>query len=444
MNTHRIGNVVLGILLLLGMGVVQADQVKLNVALGQPLLPAGMQQTTFLKVGLTGFERASLEKRTPVNLCLVIDRSGSMTGTKIAQAREAARYAVSMLGKDDIISIVTYSSGVSVLVPATKASDKSRIYQAIEQLTADGSTALFAGVSKGAEEVRKFKAKDRVNRVILLSDGLANVGPSSPAELGDLGALLAREGISVTTMGVGLDYNEDLMVGLARRSDGNHAFVENSTDLVRIFKHELGDVLSVVAQDVRIRINCRPGIRPIRVLGRDASIAGQSVTTSLRQIYSNQEKFVILEIDVPAGEAESSRPVADVEVYYANMQTHTTDTLTSALSVRFSHDKELIASSENKEVMVSSVQLVANETNKLALALRDQGKVKEAQKMLLDNASYLMMNGLRYENEELQRLNDYNVEQSKKVAAPEGSEVYKRYRKGARKLQYEQDAQMSY
>ena len=113
-----------------------------------------------------------------------------------------------------------------------------------------------------------------MNRVILLSDGQANVGPKSATELGELGMSLGKEGISVTTIGLGAGYNEDLMANLAGYSDGNHAFVENAEDLVRIFNYEFGDVLSVVAQDLVIRIQLMDGVRPMRLLGRDGEILG--------------------------------------------------------------------------------------------------------------------------------------------------------------------------
>ncbi|MCP4121228.1 MAG: VWA domain-containing protein, partial [Bacteroidetes bacterium] len=201
------------------------------------------------------------------------------------------------LDENDILSIITYSDYVEVLVPATKVSDKRYLKRQIATIQAGGSTALFAGVSKGADEIEKFFDENKVNRVILLSDGLANVGPESPAALGKLGSSLRRIGISVTTIGLGLGYNEDLMVRLAQESDGNHAFVENSRDLARIFEFEFGDILSVVAQNVEIEINCAKGVKPIRVLGRDADVIGNKVYTSLNQIYSNQEKYFLLEIE---------------------------------------------------------------------------------------------------------------------------------------------------
>ena len=177
---------------------------------------ADKKQAAFVKIGLTGFKLDSKDKRAPVNVAIVLDKSGSMEGDKIAKAKDAAIAAIGRLGSDDIVSVVAYDSTVQVIVPATKLSDKESVIEQIRRIEAGGSTALFAGVSKGADELRKFLDKNRVNRVILLSDGLANVGPQSPSELGALGASLMKEGISVSTMGLGLDYNEDLMTKLAQ------------------------------------------------------------------------------------------------------------------------------------------------------------------------------------------------------------------------------------
>ena len=394
--------------LLLAGRVGNADQVKLNVALGHRLLKADRRQTTYLKVGLTGFTLESGRERTPVNLVIVLDQSGSMQGDKIRKAKEAAVMAVNRLTRRDIVSVVTYSSTVHVLVPATKLTDKATVCAAIRRLQAGGSTALFAGVSKGAQELRKFIDRNRVNRVVLLSDGLANVGPSSPHELGQLGASLIKEGISVTTIGLGMGYNEDLMAKLAFKSDGNHYFAENATDLARVFDKELGDVLTVVAQEIVVTIECAPGIRPVRVLGREADITGQAVIAKLNQLYSEQEKYVLLEVEVPATSADQTREVVKVNVSYANMQTKTTDTLASRLAVRFTHSTEAIARETNGDVMVAAVEQVATSRNVLAVRLRDQGRIEEARKVLTTNWDYLRTNADKWGSKKLRSYADAN------------------------------------
>ncbi len=190
-----------------GTSAAEAGQVHLNVQLAKPVLEANKKQTTFVKIGLTGFELKNDKERPPVNVSIVLDKSGSMNGEKIVRAREAAKMAIGRLNAKDIVSVVLYDSTVKILVPATKVSDKETIFAQIDQIGAGGSTALFAGMSKGADEVRKFLNEGRINRIFLPSDGQAKAGPKMPGELGELGASLAKESISVTTLGLGAGYN---------------------------------------------------------------------------------------------------------------------------------------------------------------------------------------------------------------------------------------------
>lgn len=420
-------------------GIAVAEQVKLNVALEKPLLMAGRKQTTYLKVGLTGFELDDAADRAPVNVAIVLDKSGSMSGQKIEKAKEAAMMVLERLNRDDIVSVIAYSNTVEVLVPATKMSNRRGMRSAIRGLTAGGSTALFAGVSKGAAEVRKFLRRNRVNRVILLSDGIANVGPSSPGELGSLGSALIEEGISVTTIGLGLDYNEDLLTRLAYKSDGNHAFAQTAHDLARIFKYEFGDVLSVAAQEVVVRIDCARGIRPVRVLGREADIAGRRVTASINQLYSGQEKYILLEVEIPASAPRSVREVATVSVTYANMSTNTTDRLTSTVAARFTDSPKLVESEINTDVAVDALKLVANDRNRLAVALRDKGQIDEARQVLRDNVSELRKYSKKYDSPALEREALRNDVDGDGLEAGRWKERRKKMRKEQHKIEIQQD-----
>jgi Ca-activated chloride channel family protein len=244
--------------------------------------------------------------------------------------------------------------------------------------------------------------------VILLSDGLANVGPSSPSELGNLGRSLVRDGIAVTTIGLGLGYNEDLMTRLAYNSDGNHYFAESARQLASIFDSELGDVLSVVAQEVITEIECAPGIRPVRILGREGEISGQNVKVYLNQLYSAHEKYVLLEVEVPSHRDGEELQLADVRVRYDNMQTRERDALEQGVKAQFSRSAELVQKNEDKDVMISVVEQVATEKNEEATQLRDEGKIEEAQELLQDNAAYLERNAQAYQAPQLQSLGEQN------------------------------------
>ncbi len=419
---------------------ISAATVDLEVSVSNPFLIADQQQSIFLKVGLTGSDLGE-ERRNPANVSIVLDRSGSMDGEKMARAKEAASIAISMLDDRDIVSIVTYSDTVSVLVPATRVSDRNYIQRRIETVFADGSTALFAGVSKGADEVSKFFEENSVNRVILLSDGLANIGPDSPRALGSLGESLKRSGVSVTTIGLGLGYNEDLMVQLARQSDGNHAFVENYNDLTRIFRYEFQDILSVVAQDVKIEINCPDGVIPLRILGRDAEIIGNKVYTSISQIYSNQEKYLLVELAVPPTQAGSRMNVADVTIDFSDMKSKRSDQLSGRTVVEFTRSEEKVEKSVDKETVIDAVKQISAEVSEEAIILRDEGKIDEAQALLQENTEYLFGAAAALESEELMILGDTNAFD---MEAIEDDAEWNESRKRMKASSYEIQSQQTY
>lgn len=431
-------------LALFASSTVQAQQVELRAELGSPVIEAGRKQTTFLKVALTGFKLDDKADRTPANIAIVLDKSGSMAGDKLHKAKEAARMAVNLLNENDIISIISYDSTVNVLVPATKVSDKATIHAAIDRMRSRGNTALFAGVSKGAAEIRKFLSKDRVNRVILLSDGQANVGPSSPTELGELGASLSKDGITVTTIGLGTGYNEDLMANLAGFSDGNHAFVNDAEDLARIFKYEFGDVLSVVAQDVEINIKIKNGIKPIRILGRDGTILGQTVKTTMSQLYSEQEKFVLIEVEVPAGKAKEELALAEVTVAYQNMQSKKKEKLADNIKVAYSASVKEVKRAINKSVVTSATRQVVNETSKKALLLRDKGKLKEARELLKSSAGFAVKQGKLLGGDKEAELNVLSEEISNEADMIMDKKDWNKNRKSIKARQYKSEKQQSY
>lgn len=416
-----------------------AAPVLLSASFGKPLMPAGKTDLNYLKVSLTGVAVPGARARTPLNLALVIDRSGSMGGGKLENAKEAALALVDRLSDDDILSVVAYDTEASVVVPATRASDRETIRAAIRRIGTGGSTALFAGVSLGAREARKFLDRRRVNRLLLLSDGLANVGPQSPGELAELGASFAKEGISVTTFGLGLGYNEDLMSRLALASDGNHAFIENAADLARIFDAEFGDASSVVARDVRLRVICH-GMRPVRALGREARIRDASVEADLLQALAGQERFLLLEVEVPAQPAGTQGIGVSVTAEYTGLADALPGALSGAAQVAFTDRPADCVAAEDKATMVAAVNLLATETLRQATRLRDEGRIEEARKTLLGNSDYLSENAARYGAPMLQTFAVENRTQSE--ALDESS--WNRTRKQMRATQKANATQQTY
>ncbi|MCC7250614.1 VWA domain-containing protein [Hyphomicrobium sp.] len=369
----------------------RAAELQLGAELGHSAIARKSGERIYLRLSLKTLAASAARDRPPINVALVIDRSGSMSGERLAAAKKGAHVALERLGREDIVSLVSYNHEVDVLAEAGRlGAQRDALDRAIDKLVASGTTALYAGVKEGGEQVKAHLSDRKVNRVVLLSDGLANVGPSSPSELADLGRALAGKGITVSTIGLGLDYNEDLMQRLAAASDGNHVFVERPSDLPEIFDREFGDALSVAARDIIIQIECKSGFTPKRVLGREAEILGGRVTLKLNQLPADTERYVVVELEVPAsGLGASEGDVASVDVEYLNLDSGARATSKAAVKARFTDDAKEAEASVNKGVMSQVTEQVATENSEKAVELRDAGDISAARKVLEDNAAYL-------------------------------------------------------
>lgn len=393
--------------LTVGFAKPQADSsgeaVELRLELDRPVLPTGSAQRAVIKVSFDGARRVRPETRPPVNLSLVIDRSGSMNGDKIEKAKAAAIEAVRRLGPDDVFSLVAYNNGVETLVSARRVGNRTGLEEAIRSIRASGGTALYGGVTQGAAELRTFTEDRRyVHRLILLSDGLANVGPRSPDDLARLGGSLLREGISVTTIGVGLDYNEDLMTRLAQRSDGNTYFVESSRDLAGIFNAELGDVLSIVARSVVLRMEFPEGVRPLAFVGRDGVIRGQNAEVTLNQLYAGQEKFALVEVEIAPSSAGSEREVARARLTFENALDLRPVTLRASGKATFTaHERDVIASA-NHRVQADYARNITVMAKDAAVELVDDNRRDEAARVLRQRSAELEKMARVYGNAEVQ------------------------------------------
>jgi Ca-activated chloride channel homolog len=372
-----------------------------------------------------------------MNLALVIDRSGSMSAFgRIENARRAAEMAVDRLGRDDILSVISYDDRVDVEVPATKVTDPLRIKDKIARLTPRGSTAIHAGMLAGANEVRKFKSRDRVNRVILLSDGMANVGPAKPADFVSLGRELGSEGITVSTIGLGNGYNEDLMAGLARSADGNHVFVQESADLANFLAREFDDALGIVGQQVEIIITLQDGVRPMRSLGRDAEIKDNRIIYKVGALIGGAEQVLLAELDVAAGEAREAGQIARIDVTYIDATTGARVTVAANAIARFDGDPAISDRSVNPAVVQDVATLISREARQEAVRLRDAGRAEEAKQKFEQNAATVKALQSRVPSAAAYKPLQDELKASEAAAAPQaqGADAWSKVRKDQRQF----------
>jgi len=351
-------------------------------------------------------------RRAPMNLAIVLDRSGSMEGAKLEKARQAAAMAVDKLGDDDIFSLVTYDDQTDLLIPPDRVGGRDHreeLKARIHRIQAGGSTALHAGVTLGAKQVRRFFEKERVNRVILLSDGIANVGPSSTSALSSLGHELRGDGIAVSTIGLGDDYNEDLMTALAEASNANYYYVKDAEKLPGIFSAELGAARSLLARSVVIRIETPEGVRLKEIIGRpEIECHDRAVEIKMPELFGSEKRRFLVRC-VAEGKTADALEAAAVSLNYATISGGAAPAQRLAAKIAFTDDQKK-ADSTIKDEVARENSIVQNRLAKeRAVKLADEGKTKDAVAVL---RSQTMQNlaapasqqvpGVREENQKLE------------------------------------------
>ncbi len=413
--------------------------IDIAVLSSQQQIISDQTQTMFLKVALKG-KTIETKNRPRLNIALVIDRSSSMSGDRIIQAKIASKQVLDLLSTDDIFSLISYDNDAEVLVPATKIGNRHKIEKMIDALSPRGSTALYAGVQAGGTEIKKFFDQNQVNRVILLSDGQANIGPSSPSVLGDLGRELGSKGISVSTIGLGLGYNEDLMTQLAIQSDGNHAFVETPDQLSKFMSLTFGTALAVVGQQIELEVELPKGLKAIKTYGRNAKIEGQKVKTWMNQVISNYETYLLIEVEVQAQSQQNQMEIAQYRLKYQDSILKKEVAIIQNVYLPMAEKGSPVV--ENEDVKVDAIELQMNERNKEALELRDRGDVQAAKALLDRNSNEISGYQKKYKNApKLKKLEESNLEDSKNI---ENEGEWQRSRKAMKKKQFSFDNQQAF
>lgn len=335
----------------------------------------------FVQIGLQTVERPAAT-RQPLNVSLVFDRSGSMDGEKIEYSRVAARRMVEEMGEGDRFSLVPFDTGAETLIAPTFVINKPALFSKIEGLDPAGSTNIDEGLSYGYRHVRTNLKSEQINRVILMSDGEANVGETSQEVLGRRASSAAAEGISLSTIGVGTGFNEGFMTHLATQGKGSFYFVNSQQDALNAFVGEIKALQRIVAKGVKLDIRLADGVKLVQVYGHTGQTQGQSLNVDSNDLITGQSKVILLELDVPAGAAGAKRKLVDVSCDFEDVPFGGRKTASASAEVEYSSEANRIAGSRNSQI-ASSV-LVLQTASKLIVAADqlDQGNATGARETL--------------------------------------------------------------
>lgn len=291
---------------------------SVSLALSHRAIRQGEEQFIYLMVRLRQPEVKAEQERLPLNLSFVLDRSGSMTGEKLEYTKAAVQFALEHLGKYDTVSAVAFDDTVRVLFPPGSAAQKDQMSAAVREVYPGGITNLSGGLLKGVGLVRQNVRAGQVNRVILLTDGLANAGVTDPARLAAKAAEVNAAGVSLSTLGVGEDFQEDLLIEIAERGQGNFHFIASPDKIPDIFRQELQGLLTIAAQNVDLSVRPLGGARVTAILGYEP-VWGPEVGIALPDMYGGDVKTVLVELAVcPQGPGRAD--LAQVRLRYDAVQ----------------------------------------------------------------------------------------------------------------------------
>lgn len=331
--------------------------------------------------------------RAPLNLALVLDRSGSMQGDKLTYVQQAACHLLDLLDSRDRVAIVAYDDQIQVLSrsePMTEANRQS-IKRRINDLKPGGWTDLSGGWLQGCQEITAFQQAEGINRALLLTDGLANKGITDIEALIHHARELRRRGISTSTFGVGLDFNEQLLQALAEQGGGHFFYIERPQQIPNVFRQELGELLTIVAREAFLSIPVPSGAR-IDLLG---DLPHERTATGLRvflgEVGAGERRLFYTRVLTPLG-TPGSKLVIRGELGYATLDGRT-EVVQAEANFTYAWEQEIQRIAVNSELLsrVSEVELAAATTR--ALQLEREGQRAEAQavmqRSIAANAPYM-------------------------------------------------------
>lgn len=274
---------------------------------------------TFMGVWVDVPDDVNRGARPPVALSLIVDTSGSMAGPKMVNAKLAAKQLVERLSSGDIVSVGSFDDTATELVPPTLLSNpwaRSQVSTVLDRLSPNGSTALFDGLRLGERQVSQSPATHAVRRVVVLSDGQANIGPTDARTLASLAEQGAdRFDTQVSAIGIGLDYDEQTLNALAVGSSGRMYHLSEPAQLASILEQEIGLLQSTRAAAAFIDIVPAPGVQLIGVQGSRGTWQGTALRIPIGSMFAGQRRELLVKVRVNSHEA-GRRPLASVRLHF--------------------------------------------------------------------------------------------------------------------------------
>ncbi|NJO17986.1 MAG: VWA domain-containing protein [Thioploca sp.] len=389
---------------------------KVTATLNYPAIALNQPHSIDLLLDFNADNAQFRQKRPPLNLSMVIDRSGSMVGQPLKNAIKSALLCIEHLTVEDILSIVVYDDEVDTLFSPQPVLNKDIVRTVIKQIQAGGCTNLSGGWLRGCEHVQSHLNKSMIHRVLLLTDGQANVGITDMKVLVKTAQQKAIEGVATTTLGFGSHFNEDLLINMATAGGGNFYFIQSPDDMAEVFRIELDSLGNLVAQDLTVILQPNHPVSVNAVLNNyPQHFTDQGVEVKLGDIYENEGKNLVVNLTLPPYPQLGIIPILQMNYRYqaivADIIQQHTDHLMVTLPVVTAQEAQTIK--PNLNVIEQASRLRVAQVKDEAIHLADDGDFQIASQKLRDMITYLTLTPLQdnFEiTEEMDQL-DYYAQQ---------------------------------
>jgi Ca-activated chloride channel family protein len=367
-----------------------SGHLTIDAGLDRTAVLSGEGNERFLTITVGAPEDIGTVQRRPVDLAVVMDVSGSMSARgKIDYAKRAAKDLATAMEPGDVYSLVTFSDDASVVIPATRVSDPTTIHHAIDRIYEGGGTNIYAGLVKGSEEVARQVHGENVGRIVLLSDGNANVGIIDPDSLARFAAQMAGKGIAVSTIGLGIDYNEDLLARIADIGGGSYDFVDDPRQLQAVFKDELERSASVVARSTQIEVKLPAGVDGIEVLGWEAERTADGWLVDVGEVYAGDTKKIVARVKVRPEATSGEITVASAVATYHDVIDDAPGRATDDATAKITREVAVVKASIDKEKASEAAKAWGNSYLDRSARAYQEGRIAEAQAIATEGQQYL-------------------------------------------------------
>jgi len=329
--------------------------------------------------------------RLPLNISLVIDRSGSMEGEPLDYAKRACAYVVDLLEPEDILSVITFEEGADVIMPARRVVNKALVKDYINRIYTGNTTNLYEGLMTACQQVASVKTANTLNRVLLLTDGEPTAGTRDFASIVGQVAEQKSRGITVTALGFGPDYNEELMAGIARRSGGNYYYIARPELIPEVFRRELDTLMRISARNLRLRLSLARGVTVRQVYGQQPTLGQRSAEVTLIDVEQGTGLSSLWELEITPRPAGSYR-LAVAELFYDDALSGKQEKLSADFTIEFTPDRMRIGASLDPRVQSEiEVARAARALDKTVMGMRTQQMDRSGAMQELNRTKTLML-----------------------------------------------------